>query len=236
MRSGKFTRQREWFRNLSSPEVVPAPLSRIRNGIFTLILYNKKHKKMKKLILTLMLLAGLTTMAQTGHMTFKGVPIDGNLNTVVSKLKQKGFTLLHLENGSAMLSGDFASFKNCTVGVFEHESGIVNRIAVMFPDKDTWVSLYNDYNKLKNMLIEKYGEPASVEEVFQNQSSYGFDDSDRMYEVLMDRCRYICDWVTESGSIELRIAHNIMVGCFVVLVYIDAENEAKVHSSAIEDL
>lgn len=191
---------------------------------------------MKKLILILIVLAGLTSMAQTGHMTFKGVPIDGNLNTVVSKLKQKGFTMVHSENGVAMMTGDFASFKNCTVVVSEHETGIVNRVGVMFPDKDTWVSLYNDYSKLKNMLIEKYGEPAVVEEVFQNQSSYGFDDNDRMYEVQMDRCHYICDWITENGGIELRIEHNVMVGCYVFLLYLDSENEAKVHSSAIDDL
>lgn len=191
---------------------------------------------MKKLILILMLLAGLTATAQTGHMTFKGVPIDGNLNTIVNKLKQKGFTMLHMENGSAMLTGDFASFKNCTVGVFEHESGIVDRIIVMFPDKDTWTLLYNDYTKLKEMLTEKYGDPTNIEEEFPNRLSYSFNDSDKMHEVRMDRCRYICDWTTENGAIELRIEHNIMIGCFVVLVYLDAENEAKVHSSAIDDL
>ena len=191
---------------------------------------------MKKLILTLMLLAGLTTMAQTGHMTFKGVPIDGNLNTVVSKLKQKGFTMVHSENGVAMMTGDFASFKNCTVVVSEHETGVVNRVSVIFPDKYTWVSLYNDYSKLKNMLIEKYGEPVVVEEVFQNQSSYGFDDNDRIHEVRMDRCSYGCAWVTENGGIELRIEHNVMIGCYVFLLYLDSKNEAKVHSSAIDDL
>lgn len=191
---------------------------------------------MKKLILTLMLLVGLSATAQIGHMTFKGVPIDGSLNTVVSKLKQKGFTLVHSEGGTAMLMGDFASFKNCTVGVIEHESGIVDRILVMLPDKDTWTLLHNDYTKLKEMLTEKYGDPANIEEEFPNRSSYSFDDSDRMFEVQMDRCRYICDWVTENGSIEIRIDHNIMIGCYVVLLYIDAENEAKVHASAIDDL
>lgn len=191
---------------------------------------------MKKLILTLMLLAGLTATAQTGHMTFKGVPIDGSLNTVVSKLKQKGFALVHSEGGTAMLLGNFASFKDCKVGVIEHESGIVDRIIVMFPDKDNWTLLYRDYIELKSMLIEKYGDPVNVEEEFPNQSSYSFNDSDKMHEVRMDRCRYICDWTTENGAIELRIEHNIMVGCYVVLLYVDAENEAKVHSSAIEDL
>ena len=189
---------------------------------------------MKKLIIAIMLLAGLTSSAQTSHLTFKGVPIDGNLNTFVSKLKQKGFTVLQSEKGTAMLKGDFASYKNCMVGVFEHESGIVNRVAVMFPDKDTWARLYGDYSNLKEMLTEKYGKPTSVEE-FQ-ETSYNMNDNDRMHEVRMDRCQYVSDWITDNGTIELRIEHQIMLGCLVVLVYADAENDAKVRSSAIDDL
>lgn len=181
-----------------------------------------------------MLLAGLTSSAQTSHLMFKGVPIDGNLNTFVSKLKQKGFTVLQSEKGTAMLKGDFASYKNCMVGVFEHESGIVNRVAVMFPDKDTWARLYGDYSNLKEMLTEKYGKPTSVEE-FQ-ETSYNMNDNDRMHEVRMDRCQYVSDWITDNGTIELRIEHQIMLGCLVVLVYADAENDAKVRSSAIDDL
>ena len=74
------------------------------------------------------------------------------------------------------------------------------------------------------------------DEVIQNQSSYGFDDNDKRHEVRMDRCRYICVWETENGAIELRIEHNGMVGCYVFLLYVDSENESKVHSSAIDDL
>lgn len=191
---------------------------------------------MKRIItLGLAMMIAFAVSAQTGHLTFKGVPIDGTLSTFVNKLKQKGFTVMHSEKGTAMLTGDFASFKKCTVGVMEHESGVVNRVVVMFPDKDSWVHLYNDYSTLKTMLTKKYGEPASVEEEFPNKS-YNFNDSDRMHEVRMDRCRYICDWTTENGAIELRIEHQVMIGCMVVLVYVDAENESKVQSSAIDDL
>ena len=190
---------------------------------------------MKKFIIAMMLLAGLSASAQTGHLTFKGVPIDGTLTSFVNKLKQKGFSEIHTDKGTTMLTGEFASFKNCTVIAYEHESGIVNRVAVMFPDKDTWAMLFHDYSKIKQMLTEKYGEPASVEEEFQNHS-YELDDNDKMHEVRMDRCRYICDWSLENGVIELRVQHASLLGCMVVLVYIDAENDSKVRSSAIDDL
>lgn len=186
------------------------------------------------LVLGMAMMIAFAVSAQTGHLTFKGVPIDGTLNSFVSKLKQKGFSVLSSEKGIAMLKGDFASYKNCMVAVYEHESGIVNRVAVMFPDKDTWDRLYGNYSNLKEMLTEKYGEPTSIEE-FQN-TSYNMDDNDRMHEVRMDRCQYISDWVTANGMIELRIEHQSVLGCMVVLVYADAENEAKVRSSAIDDL
>lgn len=190
---------------------------------------------MKKILLTMLLLAGLSAAAQTGHLTFKGVPIDGTLNEFVGKLKQKGFTQLGKEQGMAILEGDFASFKGCTVAVYEHESGLVNRVGVMFPERDTWSLLYNDYSKLKEMLTQKYGKPSEETEEFQSYSTPR-DDNSRMHEVRMDRCKYICDFTTEEGVIELRIAHNSVTSCFVVLVYVDAENESKVQSSAIDDL
>ena len=189
----------------------------------------------RQVVFTLMMFFSVAIFAQEGHLTFKGIPINGNLNSFVTKLKQKGFSVVHSENGTSMLSGDFAAVKGCTVIVSEHESGVVNRVAVMFPDKENWSMLYNEYSNLKDMLTQKYGEPASVEEVFQKQY-FELDDNDKMHEVRMDRCRYICDWTPENGTIELRIQNTDLLGCMVVLIYVDAENEAKVRAKAIDDL
>ena len=190
---------------------------------------------MKQLVLVLMLFIGMTVAAQTDHLKFKGVPIDGTLSSFVNKLKQKGFTVQQSDKETVLLNGDFAAVKGCTVVVSEHESGVVNRVAVMFPSQDTWAMLYNDYSNLKDMLTQKYGKPAVVEEEFQSRS-YELDDNTKMYEVLMDRCRYICDWTPENGTIELRIQNVSLFGAMVVLVYIDADNEAKVRAKAIDDL
>ena len=195
----------------------------------------KRMTIMKKVIFVLMLFVGMTVSAQTDHLKFKGIPIDGTLTSFVNKLKQKGFTVQHTEKGTAMLTGEFAAVKGCTAVVTEHESGVVNRVAVMFPSKDSWAMLYHDYSNLKDMLTQKYGEPAAVEEEFQDRS-YEMNDNDRMHEVRMDRCRYICDWTPENGTIELRIQNTSLLGSMVVLVYIDADNEAKVREKALEDL
>lgn len=181
------------------------------------------------------MMIAIAVSAQTGHLTFKGVPIDGTLNEFVGKLKQKGLAQIRKEKGFAILEGDFAAFKGCTVAVYEHESGFVNRVGVMLPERDTWSLLYNDYSRLKEMLTQKYGKPSDEIEEFQSHSA-PTDDNSRMFEVHMDRCKYICDFRTENGLIELRIAHDGFTSCFVILVYVDAENESKVQSSAIDDL
>lgn len=191
---------------------------------------------MKRIItLGLAIMIAFAATAQTGHLTFKGVPIDGTLNEFVGKLQQKGFTQMGKDKGIAILEGEFAAFKGCTVAVYEHESGLVHRVGVMFPERDTWSMLYNDYSKLKEMLTQKYGKPSDVTEEFQGYSTPR-TDSDKMYAVEFDRCKYISDFTTEEGVIELRIEHNGVSSCFVVLVYVDAENESKVQSSAIDDL
>lgn len=68
------------------------------------------------------------------HMTFKGVPIDGTLNEFVDKMKQARFTYIGTHDGIAVLQGDFAGHKGCTIGVYTlKSSNKVNTIAVMFP-------------------------------------------------------------------------------------------------------
>ena len=190
---------------------------------------------MKRILLAMMLFTVLTVSAQTGHLTFKGIPVDGTLNEFVGKLKQKGLTHLGTEQGVAVLKGEFAAYKGCTIAAVAHESGSVYRVAVMFPPKDSWIHLYDDYVSLKEMLTQKYGEPESVIEEFQ---SYGGVDNDnmKMHYVKYDKCRYITDFTTDGGAIELRIDHNDRLECYVILIYEDTMNGDKVRSSAIDDL
>ena len=100
-------------------------------------------------------------------MTFKGVPIDGTLNEFVDKMKQARFTYIGTHDGIAVLQGDFAGHKGCTIGVYTlKSSNKVNTIAVMFPPQKDWSSLESTYVSLKSMLTEKYGEPSECVEMF----------------------------------------------------------------------
>ena len=173
---------------------------------------------------------------ESPHLAFKGVPIDGTLAEYVSKMKQNGFTQIGIEDGVAMLKGDFAAYKNCIVGVATlKQKDLVSRITVIFPKCDTWSSLSSNYFSLKEMLTEKYGKPSECVEKFQTYSEPR-DDGSKMYEVEFDRCKYYTTYETKKGRIHLSIEHDGVMSCFVMLSYYDKINSDIIKSKAIDDL
>lgn len=192
----------------------------------------------RNLFLLLFAIATLSTFAQTTseHLTFKGVPIDGTLTEFVSKLKQKGLTHIGTEDGTAILKGDFAAYKNCTVAAIAlKQKNLVAKVGVMFPSLETWSSLSNNYFSLKEMLTKKYGEPEVCIEEFQTKIMPN-DDNSKIHEVRMNRCKYVTGYTTEKGDIELQIKGSFTDGCYVTLIYFDKINGEVIEAEAMEDL
>lgn len=188
------------------------------------------------LYLAFIVFATVSAQNVSEHMTFKGIPIDGTLNSFVTKLKQKGFTHIGTDDGVAMFRGDFAAYKNCTVGaVSSKEKDLVVKVAVIFPSHETWSALENNYLSLKQMLTTKYGEPSDCIETFQSYSQPE-DDNSKMHELQMDRCKYQTLFETEKGNIELQLGHQSFSKCYVILSYYDAVNQKTVMSDAMDDL
>jgi hypothetical protein len=197
---------------------------------------------MKKIFSTLVLTLALTTcFAQvksdtSKHLSFKGVPIDGTRDEFVLKMKKSGFTHTGTEDGVAILQGDFASYKSCIVGVSTLKTkDLVSKIAVLFPDRDTWSTLSSNYFDLKEMLTEKYGKPSDCVEKFQSYTEPR-DDDRKMSEVGLDRCKYRTTYETEKGTIQLTIEQEGVIRCFVKLAYFDKINSATVKKQALDDL
>jgi hypothetical protein len=197
---------------------------------------------MKKIISSLIFSAiVMTSFAQvkqdtSKHLVFKGVPIDGTLDEFILKMKKIGFTHTGSEDGVAILKGDFASYKSCVVGVSTLKTkDLVSKIVVIFPDSDSWSSLYGNYFDLKEMLIEKYGNFSDSNETFQSHLQ---PESDllKMSYVKSDKCKYYTTYKTEKGSIHLSIGHNQLLQCFVSLVYFDKINSETIKRQALDDL
>lgn len=183
----------------------------------------------------------LTSVAQvkpdaSKHLTFKGIPIDGTLTNYVSKMKTVGFTHKLTKGGMALLEGEFASYKNCHIGVSTLKAkDLVCKIAVIFPECETWSELSSNYYNLKELLTEKYGRPSETVEEFQS-TIQPKDDGSKMYEVQFDRCNYFTTYETEKGTIQLSIGHDGVIRCYVRLLYVDKINGEPVKKQALDDL
>lgn len=193
---------------------------------------------MKNILFPVLIIFALNLSAQnrSDHLTFKGVPIDGPLNEYVSKMESAGFSYLGTtQNGTALLQGDFAGFKGCIIGVVTLKNpDIVNTIGVIFPEKEDWSSLEENYLHLKKMLTEKYGKPTECVEEFQGYRA-PIDNTSKFHELRMDRCTYTTTFETPKGDIQLSLKSQD-IKCFVFLKYWDKINTASVESQALNDL
>ncbi len=157
-------------------------------------------------------LVGLFAMAQTEHMTFKGVPIDGKLEIFISKLVKQGFTVEYQTDNGAILEGEFAGKSNCSVIVVTTQiSKIVWKVAVQFPKKSSWYSLKDEYQTFKTSYTNKYGKPKSYE--FFSKPYYEGDGYE-LQALRNKKCSYISFFATEQGSIvlELNSDEEVQVG------------------------
>lgn len=190
---------------------------------------------MKKLFTILFCAISINAFAQSEHLSFKGVPIDGSLDEYVAKMKDAGFRYLGKQDGTAILTGDFAGFKGCTIGVTTLKSlDVVSMIGVIFTEQDDWSGLSSQYEQLKTMLKQKYGKYDECVEEFQGYSQPSTNTS-RLHELKMDRCSWFTIFRTDKGAIELSITHNNM-SCFVMLRYYDKINTNAVEEQALNDL
>ncbi len=193
---------------------------------------------MKKLvILTICLIIAGTALSQQDHLKFKGVPIDGTLQSYTDAMKQAGFQYEITQDGTALLTGDFAGYKGCIVGVSTLKNcDVVSRISVLFPERETWASLLNDYKTLKAMLTEKYGKPSDSKERFTGY--VGVPENGIIMHALKDgKYVWYTTFTTELGDIKLSIiaGTKYLTGC-VCLSYLDKANSEKVRSAAMDDL
>lgn len=196
---------------------------------------------MKKLVLIIVMSCiSISAFCQNTHLSFKGVPIDGTLTEYVNKMKTAGFTHVGTEDGIALMQGDFAGYKNCTIGVQTLKPrNLVHEITVVFPSQEKWSNLENDYIKIKEMLTTKYGAPSLSNEEFVKTPSWQDlnDDEDRMEELKEDRCEYYSIFTLNNGRITLQLRYTgYPYYAHIQLWYTDKVNEAVIEADAMNDL
>lgn len=188
---------------------------------------------MKHLLLTLTLaILTLTVAAQTDHLKFNGIPIDGTLQTFSSALCKKGFTYLGAEDGSAVFSGTFTGRQVSIAVLTSQATGKVFRVGVVYDGMDKWEYIENLYNILKDMLTTKYGIPSAVTETVPN-----WCQDDKMHALKMDKMTWETTFTTPQGTILLKVVHSDTFGeGNVVLIYEDETNGNATYDSYLDEL
>ena len=169
------------------------------------------------------------------HLSFKGVPIDGTMREFTRAMVDVGFEYVETSNGTPILVGNFAGYEDCYImASTAKNSNVVNAVGVMFPDRETWTSLQQDYDALKTMLTKKYGSPSKSEEKFNGD--VGNYNNYFVMEALKDEeYKWFTTFSTELGDIEVTIIEGTEHHTGAVLVtYTDKANSKK--PSAIDDL
>lgn len=195
---------------------------------------------MKKIItLFTCIIISSALLAQTEHLKFKGIPIDGTLEKFSEALIEIGFELNEDSKEDEMfLIGDFAGYKDCRVYVSTLDNiDLVNFVSVAFPDRDSWSSLLRDYTSLKDMLTEKYGDPSDSVEDFYNKEARS--DSDMLFEIRTDNYDYHSVFNTDRGEIVLSVEHYTFFFTehyYVSIQYYDKMNSNIIKEHAIKDL
>ena len=178
----------------------------------------------------------LTSYAQTNseHLTFKGIPIEGSMNTFCQKLKAKGFTSIGRENKLALFTGNFTG-QDATIGVKATDDGKnVFAITVIFDSSGEWNTLIDTYNYYKDLYTRKYGKPTISKE---KNPAHSDSNTSLMAEVYQGTVVWGSLWEVIGGDIELSIEKTSRIYEGVVVIrYRDSINvEAKIQKD-LEDI
>ena len=112
---------------------------------------------MRKLVIIALL--AITTFANAqSHLKFKGVEINGTLKTFVANLEKRGCESGENFYGMFLIKADFAGIPMMVYPQTTSQSQTVYAVVAGTSKIEEAVSVRAQYNELKSLLTQKYGE------------------------------------------------------------------------------
>ena len=195
---------------------------------------------MKRLFIILVLTISSLSLYSQEHLKFKGVPINGSLDTFVETMKTKGYTLVESRQGVALMQGTFAGVKLCRIFIVS-TNDVVWKVAAEFPSHDTWLEVKREYNRLKDSFATKYGIKPESEERLPNDEDYYSDGLGMMAlhgELEHEKALYSSYFRIPNGIAIITIKPDFRTSsCLQVAIeYYDEVNTNSLDKSMIDDL
>ena len=189
---------------------------------------------MKKLFaITIALLMTIAVCAQE-HLSFKGIPITGSIESFCKQLSSKGFNYLGTDNNIYFFKGVFTGQESTILVTGTDEGSNVFAVGVVFEASKEWKILKQTYEYYKDLYTRKYGEPAASKEY--NPAN---DDSNTalMAEVHHGTIKYGSLWEVEGGDIEIYIEKTTGFYEGVVMIrYRDTQNAQQKIQNDLEEI
>jgi hypothetical protein len=160
---------------------------------------------MKKiLVVAIALIASVVSFGQE----FMGIKIEGKKDLLITQLKSKGFNLQPKKVSTQtyeLMKGNVGGNNFEIMVCYTPITNLVWKLIVTTGTSETWSTLKSNYNKYKEVLIKKYGNPSSDYSFFS--SPYDEGDGYEMTGVYAGKCNYASffDLPNNEGSITLEI-------------------------------
>lgn len=162
-----------------------------------------------------------------------GIDVNGKYESFKDSLEAKGFVYTNSYETLHTFYGKFAN-EIVTLNVLASpRTQTVCKVIVLFPTKEEWGELKEDYFAKKEMYKSKY--PLDKEFEFF-LSPYEDGDGYEMRAVKRDKCRYITFFFAMGGHIAVEINKSAQVK----IVYEDRENikvaKNELEQTALDDI
>lgn len=133
------------------------------------------------------------------HLTFKDIPIDGNISEFVIRMEQHGFAKKQEFEDGYLMTGRFANREVDIYIICSPRTRIPCRVALYAPEQESWFELKDDYESLKKLFTIKYGTPTETYGFFADPYSEG--DGDEFLALSSGKAVYSSYWISPKGII-----------------------------------
>ena len=133
-----------------------------------------------------------------GHITFKGVPLNGSIEKVRAKIMNAGF-----DNDGESLTGQFAGLKVKIYVGGNEELNHVYSVIVVSEQERSWESLKSKYLNVRELYMRKYGNPTTDSRTFCDPYYEG--DGDELEATENQKCLYSSKFTVPGGEVSIFI-------------------------------
>jgi hypothetical protein len=126
----------------------------------------------------------IATTSLTYAQKFHDVYIGGSIDKAVATYKAKGYKVIKFNSYGAVMQGTFNSEEIDLYIFMTPKTKQVCKVVAYLPERNTWDKLNDEYERIKSVLTEKYGEP--TEDYSYYPSKYA-DEYSALYEGELDQ-------------------------------------------------